>query len=113
MHACRKDTNKTGRDYVDTTSPLTANYLLSALAGLIWYLQWMTFSMGDGYIGAYKFSGWSLLLSSIVIFSTLFGIVLNEWKGTSTRTRSLLGIGLTLLIASLVIIGYGNYIAGG
>jgi L-rhamnose-H+ transport protein len=61
-------------------------------------------------MGKYEFSSWTLHMASIIIFSTLWGIVLHEWKGTSRRTHTLIAIGLAVLIGSTVIVGYGNYL---
>jgi L-rhamnose-H+ transport protein len=47
-------------------------------------------------------------MSSMIIFSTLLGIGLGEWKGVSSRTKTLLSASLGVLVASLLIIGYGN-----
>jgi L-rhamnose-H+ transport protein len=47
-------------------------------------------------------------MASIIIFSTLWGIVLKEWKGTSRRTHLWIGLGLLILILSTIIIGFGN-----
>jgi len=92
------------------TAPLLRNYLLSAAAGVTWYLQFFFYSMGQTKMGKYEFSSWTLHMASIIIFSTLWGIVLHEWKGTSNRTHLLIGIGLAVLIGSTVIVGYGNYL---
>jgi len=35
---------------------------------------------------------------------------MREWKGVSSRTRLLLAASLVVLVASLVIIGYGNWL---
>lgn len=93
------------------SAPLLRNYCLSALAGVTWYLQFFFYSMGQTQMGAYEFSSWTLHMASIIIFSTLWGIVLHEWKGTSKRTHVLIAIGLAVLIASTIIVGYGNYLA--
>jgi L-rhamnose-H+ transport protein len=90
---------------------LIANYLFAALAGVIWYFQFFFYSMGQTKMGHYEFSSWTLHMASIILFATLWGIVLKEWKGTSTRTKLLVTIGLTLLIGSTIIVGYGNYLA--
>ncbi len=66
--------------------------------------------MADTKIGAYAFAGWTVLMSSSIFFSSLLGVGLGEWKGVSSRTRALLVAGLMILVASLVIIGYGNYL---
>jgi len=50
-------------------------------------------------------------MASIMIFSTLWGIALREWAGTSRHTRRLVALTLLVLIASTVIIGYGNSLA--
>ena len=92
------------------TAPLLRNYLFSAAAGVTWYLQFFFYSMGQTKMGKYEFSSWTLHMASIIIFSTLWGIVLHEWKGTSNRTHLLIGIGLAVLIGSTVIVGYGNYL---
>ena len=49
-------------------------------------------------------------MASIIIFSTLWGIALKEWRGTRARTHRLIAVGLALLIGSTLIVGYGNYI---
>ena len=46
--------------------------------------------MGQTRMGKYEFSSWTLHMASIIIFSTLWGIVLREWKGTSKRTHVLI-----------------------
>ena len=88
--------------------PILSNYLFSAIAGVTWYLQFFFYSMGQTRMGKYEFSSWTLHMASIIIFSTLWGIVLREWKGTSKRTHVLIAIGLAMLILSTIIVGYGN-----
>jgi L-rhamnose-H+ transport protein len=87
---------------------LVRNYLLAALAGVIWYFQFFFYSMGTTKMGKYEFASWTLHMASIIIFATLWGIVLHEWKGTSVRTRLLVTCGLFLLVGSTVVIGYGS-----
>ena len=89
---------------------LTQNYLFAALAGVVWYFQFFFYSMGQTRMGKYDFSSWTLHMASIIIFATLWGLFLKEWKGTSRRTRTLVASGLILLVGSTVIVGYGNYI---
>jgi L-rhamnose-H+ transport protein len=88
---------------------LVANYFFAALAGVIWYFQFFFYSMGQTRMGKYDFSSWTLHMASIIIFATLWGLVLKEWRGTSRRTRILVATGLILLVSSTLIVGYGNY----
>ncbi|HTQ56362.1 MAG TPA: L-rhamnose/proton symporter RhaT [Bryobacteraceae bacterium] len=91
-------------------APMLSNYFFCAVAGTTWYMQFFFYTMGETQMGAFKFSSWTLHMASIIIFSTLWGIALKEWKGVSTRTRWLVGLSLLVLVSSTVIVGYGNYL---
>src|SRR3984885_6933539 len=93
-------------------APMLANYLFSALAGTTWYMQFFFYTMGETQMGRYKFSSWTLHMATIIIFSTLWGIALSEWKGAGGRTRLLVAFSLLVLVSSTVIGGYGTYVAG-
>jgi L-rhamnose-H+ transport protein len=88
---------------------LSLNYLFSALAGATWYMQFFFYTMGETQMGRYRFSSWTLHMASIIIFSTLWGIALKEWRGVSMRTKSLVFLTLLTLVGSTMIVGYGNY----
>ena len=112
--------NGTGREFFGgagpapdgvATPPLLRNYLLCALAGVAWYFQFFFYTMGESQMGAYGFSSWTLHMASIIIFSSLWGFALKEWRGASRRTLTLVFLGLALLVASTVIIGLGNAMA--
>jgi L-rhamnose-H+ transport protein len=93
-----------------SSSVLVRNYVLAALAGVIWYFQFFFYSMGQTKMGKYDFSSWTLHMASIIIFATLWGIALHEWRDTSFKTRLLVGCGLFLLVGSTVVVGYGNFL---
>src|SRR3954453_7217534 len=96
---------------VEVRAPMLRNYLLCALAGTTWYFQFFFYTMGETQMGRYKFSSWTLHMASIIIFSTLWGIALKEWRGVSVRTKILVFLTLLTLVGSTVIVGYGNYLA--
>ena len=102
--------NHTAGDYAKAGAPLLTNTTFAALAGAIWCSQFIFFKIADTKIGTYAFAGWTVLMSSAILFSSLLGIALGEWTGVSPRTRRVLATGLAVLVASLVIIGYGNYL---
>jgi L-rhamnose-H+ transport protein len=91
-------------------APLALNYLFCAIAGVAWYLQFFFYTMGESQMGQYKFSSWTLHMASIIIFSTLWGLALKEWRGASRRAMTFLFLSLAVLVLSTVIIGYGNYL---
>ncbi|MGA8043993.1 MAG: L-rhamnose/proton symporter RhaT [Terracidiphilus sp.] len=86
------------------------NYFFSALAGVTWYMQFFFYTMGETQMGRYKFSSWTLHMASIIIFSTLWGIALKEWRGVSRRTKMLVFFTLLTLVGSTLIVGYGNFL---
>jgi len=90
--------------------PMLANYLLCALAGTTWYFQFFFYTMGETQMGKYGFSSWTLHMASIIIFSSLWGIGLQEWKGAGAPAMRLLTLALFLLVGSTMIVGYGNYL---
>ncbi|MFA5265401.1 MAG: L-rhamnose/proton symporter RhaT [Opitutaceae bacterium] len=93
-----------------TPVPLARNYVFSAMAGVTWYMQFFFYSMGETQMGKFGFSSWTLHMASIIIFSSLWGLALHEWKGASGKSRRLLFAGLSVLIISTLIVGYGNYL---
>jgi L-rhamnose-H+ transport protein len=102
--------NRSADDYLNSTSPLLPNLLLSGLAGLIWCSQFICFKTGEPAMGSVAYVGWAVLMASTILFSTILGIFLGEWRGTSLRTRTMLGAGLALLLLSSVIAGYSGYL---
>ncbi|MGC9944927.1 MAG: L-rhamnose/proton symporter RhaT [Bryobacteraceae bacterium] len=95
---------------VPARAPMLANYCFCAIAGTTWYMQFFFYTMGETQMGSFKFSSWTLHMASIIIFSTLWGIALKEWKGVGTRTKWLVALSLFVLVASTVIVGYGNFL---
>jgi L-rhamnose-H+ transport protein len=86
------------------------NYAFAAAAGLLWYLQFFFYSMGQARMGKYDFSSWTLHMAGTILFATLWGAVLQEWRGTSRRTKAMGALGFALLIVSTLVVGYGNYL---
>ena len=87
--------------------PLLPNYLFSALAGTTWYFQFFFYTMGATQMGKYDFASWTLHMASIIIFSTIWGVILHEWKGSSKKAHLLIAGGIATLVLSTAIIGAG------
>jgi L-rhamnose-H+ transport protein len=93
--------------------PRLGNLGFCALAGITWYLQFFFYTMGETQMGRFGFSSWTLHMASIIIFSTLWGLALKEWRGASRRTHGLAASGTAILILSTIVVGYGNFVATG
>ena len=96
----------------DLKVPRLGNYFFSALAGTCWYFQFFFYTMGETQMGKYGFASWTLHMASIIIFSTMWGWIFHEWKGSSKKAHGLIAGGIIILIFSTIIIGYGTYLKG-
>lgn len=99
--------NKSFKDYSDKATPLTKNYLFSAAAGTTWFLQFFFYGMGESKLGNGA-SSWILHMAFIILVANMWGIVLKEWKGVSKKTRITIAFGISAIILSIIIVGYGN-----
>ena len=99
--------NKSFGDYTNTKSPLLKNYLLSAIGGTTWFLQFFFYGMGESKMGNGA-SSWILHMSFIILIANGWGIALKEWKGVTAKTRTTIIIGIATIIASVIIVGIGN-----
>ena len=63
-----------------------------------------------GEFGGYKFSSWTLHFASIIIFISVWGLALKEWKGANGKAKGLLFLDLAVLVTSNLVVGYGNYL---
>jgi len=88
-----------------------ANYLLSGASGVIWYTGFFFYGMGTTMMGKYDFSSWSIHLAFVIVFSTVCGILMKEWKGVKKGTWWSVATGIVILILSAVVAGFGNYLA--
>ena len=97
----------------DLKVPRLGNYFFSALAGATWYFQFFFYTMGETQMGKFGFASWTLHMASIIIFSTMWGWIFHEWKGSSKKAHTLIGLGIATLILSTIVIGYGTYLKAG
>jgi L-rhamnose-H+ transport protein len=101
--------NKSFRDYTNKSTPLVKNYIFSAIAGTTWFLQFFFYGMGESKMGNGA-SSWILHMAFIIVIANVWGLVLKEWKGVSRKTLATCVIGILTIIASVLIVGYGNSI---
>jgi L-rhamnose-H+ transport protein len=94
--------NKTWGDY-KKGNVWGNNLLFCALAGGLWYSQFFGLSLGKGFLTESETLttlAFCILMALNVTFSNVWGIILKEWKGCSTKTIVVLVIGILVLIAS-------------
>jgi L-rhamnose-H+ transport protein len=103
--------NKTFGDYANKKKPLISNYLLCALAGTTWFLQFFFYGMGESKLGNGA-SSWILHMAFIILVANMWGLALKEWNGVNKKTRSTIIAGVIAIIVSVLIVGYGNMLKG-
>jgi L-rhamnose-H+ transport protein len=88
-------------------TPLVKNYLLCALGGTMWFLQFFFYGMGESKLGNGA-SSWILHMSFIILVANMWGLVLKEWKNVSKKTTRTIIFGIATIVLSILIVGYGN-----
>ncbi|MDP6524472.1 MAG: L-rhamnose/proton symporter RhaT [Kiritimatiellia bacterium] len=106
--------NKTFSNYgkAKDGGSLGRNYTLCMVAGVLWYLQFFFYGMGETQMGKYGFASWSLHMAFIIITSNVIGLLTKEWKGSSKKTINVILAGIVVLILSTIVIGRGSKLVG-
>ena len=81
---------------------------LASIAGIIWACQFACQKAGEPQMGDMKYIGFAVVMGSSIFFSTLLGLFLGEWKGTGSKTRTFLTLGVVILLVSFCVISYGS-----
>ena len=79
------------------------NALFCLLAGALWYSQFFGLSLGKGFLtesATLTTLSFCILMALNVVFSNIWGIILKEWKGCSSKTIAVLIVGIVILITS-------------
>jgi L-rhamnose-H+ transport protein len=96
--------NKSFGDYFSAKGGgLAASWILAALAGVIWACQFACQKIGEPAMGEMRYISFAIVMGSSVLFSSLLGVILGEWKGTGIKTKLALLAGLLILAASIMI----------
>lgn len=101
--------NKTYRDYFSVSGKVFANNMLfTFLAGFLWFLQFHFYGMGKSLMPEnIEVFSWSILMALNIALSNIWGLVLNEWKGTGRKTKTVLIVGIIVLILSTFVVNLG------
>ena len=87
---------------------IISNILFSALAGLMWYLQFFFYAWGHAKIPAqYDYMSWMLHMSFYVLCGGIVGLIMKEWSNAGRRPVSVLSLGCVVIIVAANIVGLG------
>ncbi|HEX2851710.1 MAG TPA: L-rhamnose/proton symporter RhaT [Opitutaceae bacterium] len=90
---------------------LFRNYFLSFVTGLLWYLQFFFYGLGNVRMGRFDFSSWAIHMTILILLSCGFGVAIGEWKACQPKTKWMIGAAVVLLFAAVGLLTYGNYLA--
>ena len=94
--------NGTWGDY-GKTAVWGNNLLFCLLAGALWYSQFFGLALGKGFLTespTLMTLSFCILMALNVVFSNVWGIILKEWKGCSSKTIAVLVCGIVVLVVS-------------
>ena len=92
--------NRSFGDYGRSAAP----WALAGLAGAIWAMQFVCQKIGEPAMGDIRYIAFAVVMGSCVLFSSVMGVMLGEWRGTSAKTRRSLVAGLALLAVSIALV---------
>lgn len=93
--------NAKNSSFGDYRNPRPANWFCGMAAGVVWAAQFACQKAGEPAMGDMAYVSFAVVMGSCVLFSSLLGVVLGEWRGTGAKTRAHLCAGLLLLAASI------------
>jgi len=102
--------NKTFAEYTSVTKGLGINYIMALLTGVLWYFQFFFYGLGHVNLGKYEFSSWAIHMILLVLFSSVAGVAMKEWKMATHKTFNWLITALIILVAAVLFLTYGNYL---
>ena len=85
------------------------NIGLGAIMGIMWIGSFYLYGMSAVELGEWGvIIGWPLFMSLSIIVGNIWGLRRGEWKGAPGKARSLLNMGLMILIIAVIIIALSN-----
>lgn len=99
--------NKNGAAYFQ--SGLGRNMSLGALMALLWIGSFYLYGMSSTKLGRLGVVvGWPLFISLSIIVGNLWGLWRGEWNDAPPKAKTLLYLGIVVLILSVIIIAFSN-----
>ncbi|GAB3179785.1 L-rhamnose/proton symporter RhaT [Telluribacter humicola] len=96
--------NRTFRDYTNTSTPIASNILFAGMAGIMWFLQFFFYGMGESKLGNGA-SSWITHMATIILTANMWGLYLKEWAGVSAKTFRTFVAGIVVILISIVLVG--------
>ena len=96
------------RTFGDYARPSVRNVGICVAIGVMWVMQFVCTKAGEPLMGDLKYISFAVMMATTIFFSTLIGVFLGEWKGTSAKTKALLSVGTLILVVSFTVMSLGS-----
>jgi L-rhamnose-H+ transport protein len=90
---------------------LLLNFAMAALTGVLWYTQFFFYGLGHVRMGKFSYTSWAIHMIMLVLFSAVAGLLMKEWSTSRSKTIGILMLALLVLVAAVLMITRGNYLA--
>ena len=99
--------NKTWKNF---TLPKTGPFwLIGLVMGALWYFGVVLYGRGAASMGDIgSVIGWPVFLAAMIVFSSIWGFITGEWKGSSAQARRFMAGGFVVLMLACVLLGIAN-----
>lgn len=84
---------------------LGKNLLFCAIAGFLWFVNYLFYGMGRSGMGEYSFISWGILMSLTILSGTVWGVWRGEWKQADKKSILIMYLGLAVLVVASFLIG--------
>jgi L-rhamnose-H+ transport protein len=85
-------------------------YLMAAIGGMLWFIQFIFYELGHADMGNFKFISWGIHMAMLVFFSFIVGLLFREWQNCRRQTISVLIAGLLIMVTSFGLTTYGSLV---
>jgi L-rhamnose-H+ transport protein len=85
------------------------DWLMGVWMGVIWFVATIPYGMGAYYLGRLGTSvGWAVYMAFTLLVANIFGFMTDEWREAPRQSRKILFVGLSVLVAAIVVLAIGN-----
>ncbi len=84
-------------------------WVIGLVMGALWFVGVVLYGRGADSMGELgSVIGWPVFLAAMIVFSSIWGFVTGEWKGSSARAKQFMGGGFVVLMLACALLGVAN-----
>ena len=85
------------------------HWFLTALMALLWFASTILYGAATTNLGQLgTVFGWPLFMSVIVITAAAWGLITGEWKGSGSKPRIVMAVGVGILVVAIFVLSFAG-----